>query len=132
MRWLALLGDKAYTFAIQMNRLVNAFRRQFGFPYWSLSRWAKLKVKNAVNYIGAFEQTLAGEARRHGANGVICGHIHHAAIRDEHGIRDMNCGDGGESCPALAEHDDGSFEIITWTGPQRRAAPSSPLIARAA
>src|SRR5215204_1865285 len=62
-RWLAHLGDKAYDFAIQMNRLVNFFRRMFGVPYWSLSQWAKLKVKNAVNYIGAFEKTLAGEAR---------------------------------------------------------------------
>src|SRR5712671_6970637 len=91
-RWLAHLGDKAYDFAIQMNRLVNFFRRWFGVPYWSLSQWAKLKVKNAVNYIGAFEQTLAAEARRHGADGVICGHIHYATIRDEHGIRYMNCG----------------------------------------
>jgi UDP-2,3-diacylglucosamine pyrophosphatase LpxH len=33
--------------------------------YWSLSQWAKHKVKNAVNYIGAFEQTLAAEAQRH-------------------------------------------------------------------
>jgi UDP-2,3-diacylglucosamine pyrophosphatase LpxH len=114
-RWLAHLGDKAYDFAIQMNRIVNAFRRWFGVPYWSLSQWAKLKVKNAVNYIGAFEQTLAGEARRHGADGVICGHIHTATIRDEHGIRYMNCGDWVESCTALVEHNDGRFEIITWT-----------------
>ena len=100
-RWLAHLGDKAYDFAIRMNRLVNFFRRAFGVPYWSLSQWAKLKVKNAVNYIGAFEQTLAAEARRHGADGVICGHIHYATIRDEHGIRYMNCGDWVESCTAL-------------------------------
>ena len=120
-RWLAHLGDRAYDFAIRINRLVNAFRRWFGFPYWSLSKWAKLKVKNAVNYIGAFEQTLAGEARRHGADGVICGHIHHAAIRDEHGIRYMNCGDWVESCTALAEHEDGRFEIITWTDPLRHS-----------
>jgi hypothetical protein len=71
----------------------------FGVPYWSLSQWAKLKVKNAVNYIGAFEQTLAGEARRHGADGVICGHIHYATIRDEHGIRYMNCGDWVKAAP---------------------------------
>jgi UDP-2,3-diacylglucosamine pyrophosphatase LpxH len=114
-RWLAHLGDKAYDFAIRMNRIVNVLRRWFGVPYWSLSQWAKLKVKNAVNYIGAFEQTLAGEARRHGADGVICGHIHTAAIRDQHGIRYMNCGDWVESCTALAEHDDGRFEIITWS-----------------
>ena len=56
-RWLAHLGDKAYDFAIQMNRLVNFFRRMFGVPYWSLSQWAKLKVKNAVNYIGCLLYT---------------------------------------------------------------------------
>ena len=130
-RWLAHLGDKAYDFAIQMNRLVNFFRRWFGVPYWSLSQWAKLKVKNAVNYIGAFEQTLAAEARRHGADGVICGHIHYATIRDEHGIRYMNCGDWVESCTALVEHEDGRFEIITWTDPLRRAAPVAPRWRRA-
>jgi len=123
-RWLAHLGDKAYDFAIQMNRLVNAFRKLFGVPYWSLSQWAKLKVKNAVNYIGAFEQTLANEARRHGADGVICGHIHYAVMRDEHGIRYINCGDWVESCTAVVEHDDGRFEIINWSGarPEARAA----------
>src|SRR3954463_9192794 len=130
-RWLAHLGDKAYDFAIQMNRLVNFFRRLFGVRYWSLSQWAKLKVKNAVNYIGAFEKTLAGEARRHGADGVICGHIHYATIRDQHGIRYMNCGDWVESCTALAEHEDGRFEIITWTDPLRRVTPVA-RVARAA
>ena len=62
-RWLALLGDKAYDFALALNRIFNAVRRRLGFPYWSLSQWAKLKVKNAVNYIGEFEKTLVAEAR---------------------------------------------------------------------
>jgi UDP-2,3-diacylglucosamine pyrophosphatase LpxH len=95
----------------------------FGVPYWSLSQWAKQKVKNAVNYIGAFETALAAEARRHGADGVICGHIHYAVIRDEQGIRYMNCGDWVESCTALVEHEDGRFEIITWSDLTPRAAP---------
>jgi UDP-2,3-diacylglucosamine pyrophosphatase LpxH len=67
-----------------------------------------------VNYIGAFEQTLASEAQRHHVDGVICGHIHHAVIHDNFGIRYMNCGDWVESCTALAEHADGRFEIIPW------------------
>ena len=62
-RWLALLGDKAYDFAIGVNRVFNMVRRRLGFPYWSFSKWAKLKVKNAVNYIGDFERTLTAEAR---------------------------------------------------------------------
>jgi len=83
----------------------------------------QLKVKNAVNYIGAFETALAAEARRHGAEGVICGHIHYATIRDEQGIRYMNCGDWVESCTALAEHEDGRFEILTWTDLIPRTTP---------
>jgi UDP-2,3-diacylglucosamine pyrophosphatase LpxH len=131
-RWLAHLGDKAYDFAIQVNRLVNFVRRGMGAPYWSLSQWAKLKVKNAVNYIGAFEQALAAEARRRHADGVICGHIHYATIRNEQEVRYMNCGDWVESCTALAENTDGTFEILTWTDVKQRAAPAAQIASRAA
>jgi UDP-2,3-diacylglucosamine pyrophosphatase LpxH len=114
-RWLALLGDHAYDAAIAVNRIFNAGRRLFGFPYWSLSQWLKLKVKNAVNYIGEYERALAAEAHCYNVDGVIYGHIHHAAIHDHFGIRYINCGDWVESCTAVAEHMDGRFEIITWT-----------------
>jgi UDP-2,3-diacylglucosamine pyrophosphatase LpxH len=109
------LGDYAYTVAIVANRIFNNLRRRFGFGYWSLSQWAKHKVKNAVNYIGEFEKTLVLEARRSATDGVICGHIHHATIRNDLGITYINCGDWVESCTAVAEHPDGRFEIITWT-----------------
>jgi UDP-2,3-diacylglucosamine pyrophosphatase LpxH len=135
-RWLALLGDKAYELAIVANRLFNAVRRRLGFGYWSLSQWAKLKVKNAVNYIGKFEETLAEEARRHDADGVICGHIHHAAVHDQFAVRYINCGDWVESCTAIAEHMDGRFEIITWTDSDTTVQPleliAVPAAARAA
>jgi UDP-2,3-diacylglucosamine pyrophosphatase LpxH len=114
-RYLVVHGDHAYTFAVVANRLFNDVRRRLGFGYWSLSQWAKLKVKNAVNYIGEFEKTLVLEARRNAAEGVICGHIHHAAIHDDFGLRYINCGDWVESCTAIGEHCDGRFEIITWT-----------------
>ena len=119
-RWLAHLGDKAYDAALALNRLFNTMRRRFGFPYWSLSQWAKLKVKNAVSYIGEYEKTLVAEAQRHGADGVICGHIHHAAMHDHFGLRYINCGDWVESCTAVAEHHDGRFEIIRWAGERPR------------
>ena len=128
-RWLALLGDKAYEFALTANRVFNAFRRMFGAPYWSLSKWAKLKVKNAVNYIGAFEKALATEAKHHHADGVICGHIHTAAMHDDYGLRYINCGDWVESCTAVAEREDGQFEIITWTQ-AGRSAQSQPMSTR--
>jgi UDP-2,3-diacylglucosamine pyrophosphatase LpxH len=113
-RWLALLGDKAYDFAIAANRVFNDVRRVFGFGYWSLSQWAKLKVKNAVAYIGEYERALVEDAKRHGAHGIICGHIHHAAIHDGLGITYVNCGDWVESCTAIAEHHDGRLEILRW------------------
>jgi len=114
-KWLALLGDRAYDLAIVANTTFNRIRRLFGLTYWSLSQWAKLKVKNAVNFIGEFETALAAEAHRHGAEGVICGHIHHATIHNKFGVQYINCGDWVESCTAIAEHNDGRFEIITWT-----------------
>ena len=110
-----------------INRYFNAIRRRLGFSYWSLSQWAKHKVKNAVNYIGAFEQTLAAEAQRHHVDGVICGHIHHAVIHDDFGIRYVNCGDWVESCTAVAEHADGRLEIISWTGEDERREAAGGL-----
>jgi UDP-2,3-diacylglucosamine pyrophosphatase LpxH len=113
-RWLAHLGDWAYDFAIWTNTWYNAARRKLGLPYWSFSKWAKLKVKNAVNFIGDFEETLAAEARKRGVDGVICGHIHHATIRDIDGITYVNTGDFVESCSAIAEHFDGRLELLHW------------------
>ena len=129
-RWLAQLGSRAYDVAIAVNRLFNALRRRFGFPYWSLSQWAKLKVKNAVNYIGEFERTLADEARRHAVDGVICGHIHHAVIHDDFGVRYVNCGDWVESCSVIVEHFDGRLEVMSWTDGMRRLRPSASPVVR--
>jgi UDP-2,3-diacylglucosamine pyrophosphatase LpxH len=114
-RWLALLGDKAYDATIIINTVFNKVRRRLGLTYWSLSRWLKLKVKNAVSFIGEYEKALVAEAHRRGVDGVICGHIHHPAIHEKLGIRYVNCGDWVESCTAVAEHFDGTFEIIAWT-----------------
>ena len=130
-RWLAHLGDTTYTAALWLNTVFNKIRRWLGFPYWSLSKWAKLKVKNAVNFIGEFEKTLAAEARRHGADGVICGHIHHAVMHDEFGLRYVNCGDWVESCTAVAEQHDGRFQIIHWTQTPRLQQATAEKVAEA-
>jgi len=114
-RWLAHLGDGAYTAALFVNTYLNIVRRKLGLTYWSLSSWAKLKVKNAVNYISRFEELLAAEAQRHQADGVICGHIHHPAMRDLGGVRYVNTGDWVESCTAIVEHYDGAFQMVRWS-----------------
>src|SRR5690606_12321620 len=111
-RWLAYLGDRAYDISIVVNRIVARARRMAGLPYWSFSAWAKLRVKRAVNFISAFQELVASEARRSGVDGVICGHIHHAAIEMIDGIRYINTGDWVESCSAVVEHFDGTFEIV--------------------
>ena len=121
-RWLALLGSHAYDVAIWLNTHFNAVRRAFGLNYWSLSRWVKLKVKNAVNFIGEFERTLTSEARRRGADGVICGHIHHPVIRAERDLTYVNCGDWVESCTAVVEHYDGRLQIVEWVALQLEMA----------
>ena len=102
-RWLALLGDKAYEFALTANRVFNGFRRVLRRALLVAVEMGEAKVKNAVNYIGAFEKALATEAQRHSADGVICGHIHTPAIHDDFGIRYINCGDWVESCTAVGE-----------------------------
>lgn len=114
-KWLAHVGDWAYNFALRVNIFINWVRRRMGLSYWSLSAWAKQKVKGAVSVIGRFEEALSLEAQQSGVDGVICGHIHHADMHDRLGIHYINTGDWVESCTAVAETADGAFELIQWT-----------------
>jgi UDP-2,3-diacylglucosamine pyrophosphatase LpxH len=113
-KWLAFFGDRAYGLLIRMNKMFNLIRRTFGLPYWSLSRYVKYKVKEAVKFISRFEEALVTEAWRRGCDGVVCGHIHHAELRVIDGIVYANDGDWVESCTALVEHFDGRLELIHW------------------
>ena len=121
-KWLAHLGDGAYTMALTLNHWLNIVRRGLGFPYWSLSAYLKHKVKNAVQYIAKFEETMADEARRHEVDGVVCGHIHHAEIRMIGDVLYLNDGDWVESCSALVEDARGNMEILRWALPPQRIA----------
>ena len=113
-RWLAHVGDHLYEFTLKLNRYLNSLRARMGLPYWSLSKYLKLKVKRAVNYVSDFEVAVAREARRRGVHGVVCGHIHHAEMRDIDGVLYCNDGDWVENCTALVEHEDGKLEIVQW------------------
>jgi UDP-2,3-diacylglucosamine pyrophosphatase LpxH len=130
-KWLAYLGDAAYNAALSLNNWYNLARRRLGYPYWSLSAYLKLKVKNAVEYIDNFENALTEEARRRKLDGVICGHIHNAEIRDVGGITYCNDGDWVESCTALVEDEAGQLAILRWTEERMRepgaAAPRLAL-----
>lgn len=120
-RWLALLGDWAYAAALRTNEIFNAARRAFGLSYWSLSAYLKLKVKNAVEFICRFEDAVARDVRAKGLDGVVCGHIHHAAIEKIGAILYHNDGDWVESCTALVEDARGHMEILFWASFYRDA-----------
>lgn len=113
--WLAYIGDHAYVLALRVNHYVNLIREKLGLPYWSLSAMLKQKVKKAVQLIGDFEHFLAQAAKKMGMDGVVCGHIHCAEMREIEGILYCNDGDWVESCTALVEHYDGRLQILHWT-----------------
>lgn len=113
-RWLAFLGDRAYTALLKANRGYDWVRRRAGLPYWSLSAYAKRRVKNAVQFITSYEEAVAHAAAAAGTDGVVCGHIHTAELRTIGAVAYHNCGDWVESCTALVEHDDGRMALIDW------------------
>jgi CheY-like chemotaxis protein len=108
------LVRRGYEAALWLNWPLNFVRRRMGFGYWSLSSYLKYRVKSAVNFIGDFEKNLAAEAARREVDGVICGHIHHAASRQFDKVHYLNTGDWVESCTAIGETEAGKFEMIRW------------------
>jgi len=123
-RWVALLGDAAYNTLVRMNFWLSLIRRSLRIPgYWSLAGYAKRKVKTAVSFIFDFEDSVVRAMREKGVDGVICGHIHSAAIRDIQGITYINCGDWVDSCTAIVEHFDGRMELIEWRQSSTLAVP---------
>jgi len=127
-RWLAILGDHAYSVLVRLNVWLSWARRTLKVPgYWSLAGYAKKKVKKAVSFIFDFEDSVLHYARERGMDGVICGHIHSATIRDQGGVVYINCGDWVDSCTAILEHENGAMELMRW-GAQDVAAERLPLI----
>ncbi len=130
-RWVAVLGDKAYDLLVRINHWLSWGRRKLGISgYWSLAGYAKRKVKTALNFIFDFEESAIHHARERGLDGVICGHIHWATIRDIGGLSYVNCGDWVDSCTAIVEHFDGRLELVSWgerASQRLLAAPPAPI-----
>jgi UDP-2,3-diacylglucosamine pyrophosphatase LpxH len=124
-RWLAVVGDALYHLLMGVNRWVNAVRTRLGLSYWSLSKVAKHKVKNAVEFISAYEEVVARAAAERGVDGVVCGHIHTAEMRELGGVTYYNDGDWVEGCTALVEHFDGRMEILHWPEEMARRAQTA-------
>lgn len=126
-RWLAFAGDVGYQILLSFNPLINFVRRRFGLGYWSLSAYAKKRVKDAVNFIGQFESAIVRYAERYGVDAVLCGHIHSPGIRQIGRVTYYNCGDWVESCSALVENFAGTIELLHFnpfeTSPVKDATP---------
>ena len=114
MKWLAFAGDVGYQFLLSLNPLVNFVRHRFGLGYWSLSAYAKQRVKDAVSFIGRFEEEIVHYAKKFSVDAVLCGHIHSAAVRQFGGVTYYNCGDWVESCSGLVEREDGIVEMVNY------------------
>jgi UDP-2,3-diacylglucosamine pyrophosphatase LpxH len=131
-RWIAVLGDRAYGALVRVNRLLSKARRALGISgYWSLSGYVKGKVKSAVGFIFDYEEAVMRHARERQVDGVICGHIHAAAVREVDGLVYVNCGDWVDSCTAIVEHADGRIELVNWHAgarvQERGTRPGRPL-----
>jgi UDP-2,3-diacylglucosamine pyrophosphatase LpxH len=130
-RWLARFGAHAYEFALRLNRCVNACRRLFGLPYWSFATYLKLRLKNAVRYVAAFEHAAAQAARQRGLDGIVCGHIHRAGVAEIDGVLYCNDGDWVESCTALIEESNGKLSLMHAAELRQRRTRSELLEAAA-
>jgi UDP-2,3-diacylglucosamine pyrophosphatase LpxH len=139
-RWVALLGDISYSMLLELNRLLSWVRRTLHLAgYWSLAGYAKRRVKGALEFIYGFEESVAHHARHLGVDGVVCGHIHSAVIKDINGIAYINCGDWVDSCTAIVEHQDGRMELVHWgegemlhdeIAAEEKETPETPLLAQ--
>lgn len=125
-RWVAVLGDMAYNLLVRANGWLSRLRRLFGIAgYWSLAGYAKRKVKSALQFIFDFEDSVMRHARERGLDGVICGHIHWAALKEVDGLTYANCGDWVDSCTAIVEHEDGRLELVDWASWSRASATAA-------
>jgi UDP-2,3-diacylglucosamine pyrophosphatase LpxH len=123
-RWIAVLGDVSYNWLVRANRWLSWLRRRFGLAgYWSLAGYAKRRVKRALGFIFDFEESAVRHAASRGFDGIVCGHIHCAAIKQVGGLAYINCGDWVDSCTAIVEHLDGRLELIEWHAPPLLVLP---------
>jgi UDP-2,3-diacylglucosamine pyrophosphatase LpxH len=130
VKWLALLGDAGYQFLLSLNPAINFFRRRFGLGYWSLSAYAKKRVKDAVSFIGRFEEEIVRYAAQDKVDAVLCGHIHSAAIRQIGSLTYYNCGDWVETCSALVEQPNGEIKLVNYHQFATTSKMTPPVLAK--
>jgi UDP-2,3-diacylglucosamine pyrophosphatase LpxH len=120
---LAFAGDFAYEMLLKLSDRLARLQDRFGIARgFSLSAATKTAVKSFVQYLSGFDEAVYYQCQRRGLNGVVCGHTHHAEVRQiRNGVMSYNCGDWVESCSALAEDAHGHIRVI-------HALPDRPKI----
>lgn len=120
-------GDWLYERILTGNQLINRVRRRFGLRYWSLADFLKRRSGAAERYISRFVQAGLNDARQRGLDGIVCGHIHRAALFERDGCIYANDGDWVESLTALAEDPDGTLRLLAYTGETLAMLPARAL-----
>ena len=127
-KWIAKLGSVGYDFLLQVNRLLKMIRRFLGIrSNFSLAAFVKFKVKNVVQFISDYEESLVNTLRNEDLDGVICGHIHHAEIKMLNQFLYVNTGDFVESCTAIVEEQDGNLKLIHWFDERKKIAEQTAI-----
>ena len=109
-------GDWLYERILTGNRLLNRARRRLGLRYWSLAEFLKQRSGAAERYIARFVDAGLADARRRGLDGIVCGHIHRAALCERDGLVYANDGDWVESLTAFVEEPDGTLRLLSHRG----------------
>ena len=116
-KWIAKLGGIGYDFLIRLNVLTNWFLTQLGKEKYSFSKKIKNNVKNAIKFIGDFENAATELAIENEFDYVICGHIHQPQIREVESKNGncvyLNSGDWIENLTALEYHNK-NWSIYTY------------------
>lgn len=111
LKWV---GDWGYDVLMFLNRQFNRMRAKYGYGYWSFAGYLKSHIKRAQQYIVDYEDAASHYAEKQGYDGIVCGHIHHPAMKQLNNVTYYNTGDWVESCTALIEDFDGQFTLMDW------------------
>ncbi|MFK5914284.1 MAG: UDP-2,3-diacylglucosamine diphosphatase [Woeseiaceae bacterium] len=113
--WMSYLGDIGYDFLLFINHHLRSIQKLFGYKYWSLARFIKNNLKNAMEHVNTYESLLTGIAEEHNVDGIVCGHIHYPKTDNINGVDYFNTGDWVEHCTALSETESGEIKLIHWS-----------------
>ncbi len=127
---LTYIGGEAYEILLVINRWYNELRKRCGYKYWSLSKFLKHNVKNVAQFLDNYQHVISLEAHKQQVDGVICGHIHHADMKQmEFGKTYCNTGDWVESCTALVEAKEGDISLVHWLDDSAELLANSAYLA---